>query len=138
MKKITILLSIAAFAFFIFPSCSKSGGDSGGTTNEATLVVETTPTNGANEAPAVGPDFPLKIEVKSAMPASGVKIDITAKKDGSADPAFFTKSQNSTTAQTTFSITNTPATVTCIVTITVTSLSKSSNVWTGSYRYSKK
>jgi hypothetical protein len=138
MKKITILLSIAAFAFFILPSCSKSSGDSGGTTNEATLSVETTPTNGANEAPAVGPNFPLKIEIKSTMPASGVKIEITAKKDGSADPAFFTSSNNSTTAQNTYSITNTPVTVTCIVNITVTSLSKSSNTWTGSYRYSKK
>ena len=137
MKKITILLSIA-IASFILPSCGKSGGDSGGTTNEATLSVETTPATGANEAPAVGPNFPLKVEIKSTMPASGVKIEISAKKDGSADPAFFTSSNNSTTAQNNYSITNTPATVTCVVNITVTSLSKSSNVWTGSYRYSKK
>lgn len=137
MKKITVVLLIAAIALVALPACSK-GGDSGGGGTEANLVVETTPANGSTEAPAVGPDFPLKVEVKSTMPASGVKIDISAKKDGSTDPAFFTKSQNSTTAQTTFSITGTPATVTCIVTVTVTSISKPSNVWTGSYRYSKK
>jgi hypothetical protein len=136
MKKITVVLLIAAIALVSVTACSK-GGDSGGGT-EANLVVETTPANGSTEAPAVGPDFPLKVEVKSTMPASGVKIDISAKKDGSADPAFFTKSQNSTTAQTNFTITGTPATVTCIVTVTVTSISKPSNTWTGSYRYSKK
>ncbi len=137
MKKLTIILSIVAVAFLVAPSCSKSSGGSGDS-NEATLSVETTPSNGANEAPAVGPNFPLKVEIKSTMPASGVKIEISAKKDGSADPAFFTSSNNSTTAQNNYSITNTPSTVTCIVNITVTSLSKSSNVWTGSYRYSKK
>lgn len=138
MKKITVVLLIAAIALVSVTACSKGGDSGGGGTTEANLVVETTPANGSTEAPAVGPDFPLKVEVKSTMPASGVKIDISAKKDGSTDPAFFTKSQNSTTAQTNFTITSTPATVTCIVTITVTSISKPSNVWTGSYRYSKK
>jgi hypothetical protein len=136
MKKIIATLLIVAIALAIIPSCSK-GGDGGGN-NEANLDITITPANGSNEAPAVGPDFPLKVEVKSTMPASGVKIDISAKKDGSADPAFFTKSQNSTTAVNNFSITGTPATVTCVVTVTVTSITKSSNTWTGTYRYSKK
>jgi hypothetical protein len=39
---------------------------------------------------------------------------------------------------TTFTITNTPVGVQCIVEIKVTSLSKSSNQWTGSYHYSRK
>jgi hypothetical protein len=128
-----LLLSLIIFA--ITPACKKSGG---GGSSEATLVVETTPAAGTTEAPAPGPDFPLKIEIKSAMPASGVKIEVSAKKDGSADPAFFTSSKNSTAQQNTYTITGTPSTVVCIVNITVTSLSKPSNIWTGSYRYSKK
>lgn len=138
MKKIIAALLIAATTLIIIPSCSKGGDSGGGGNNEANLQVEITPTNGSTEAPAVGPDFPLKVEVKSTMPASGVKIDISAKKDGSADPAFFTKSSNSSTAQNNFTITGTPATVICVVNVTVTSLSKPSNTWSGSYRYSKK
>jgi hypothetical protein len=135
MKRISFLLILTAVVFTATPSCKKSGG---GGTSEANLVVETTPGNGTTEAPAPGPDFPLKVEIKSAMPPSGVKIDISAKKDGSADPAFFTTSKNTTAPQNNFTITATPATVICVVSITVTSLSKSTNVWTGSYRYSKK
>jgi hypothetical protein len=137
MKKITVVLLIAAIAFVLTPSCGKSsGGDSGN--NETNLAVEITPVNGSTEAPAVGPNFPLKVEVKSTMPPSGVKIEISAKKDGTTDPAFFTSANNATTAQNNYSITNTPATVICVVTVTVTSLSKPTNTWTGSYRYSKK
>ncbi len=135
MKKASLILLLSMIVFSVTPSCKKS--NSGGTA-EATLVVETTPTAGSTEAPAPGPDFPLTVEVKSTMPPSGVKIEVSAKKDGSADPAFFTSSKNSSASQTNFTITGTPATVVCIVNITVTSLSKPSNVWTGSYRYSKK
>jgi hypothetical protein len=136
MKKLSFVLLLLAAVFAITPACKKSGG--GGGTTEANLVVETTPANGSTQAAAPGPNFPLKIEIKSTMPASGVKIEISAKKDGSSDPAFFTSSNNSTAPQNNYSITGTPANVMCIVSITVTSLSKPSNVWTGSYRYSSK
>jgi hypothetical protein len=134
MKRVPFILLLATIIFAVTPACKKSSGGS----TEANLVVEITPAAGTTEAPAPGPDFPLKVEVKSTMPPSGVKIEVSAKKDGSGDPAFFTSTKNSSGAQNNYTITGTPATVICIVSVTVTSLSKPSNVWTGSYRYSKK
>ena len=120
-------------AFFLFTACKKSS-----TVSEAGLVAETTPANNSNNLNILGPDFPLKVEITSAMPPQGVKIEIVAKKEGSADPAFFSSTNNSTAPQNNYTITNTPAGVTCVVNVTVTSLTKSNNVWAGSYRYSKK
>ena len=136
MKKFSFALLTLVIIFAVTPACKKSSG--GGGSSEATLVVETTPANGSNNLNILGPDFPLKVEIKSTMPASGVKIEITATKDGSSDPAFFTSNNNSTAPQNNYTITNTPSAVTCIVNIKVTSISNNSNTWAGSYRYSKK
>jgi hypothetical protein len=133
MKKITFVLLFAVSCFTVFTACKKSNG-----ATEAGVVAETTPANNSNNLNLLGPDFPLKVEITSAMPPQGVKIEITAKKESSADPAFFSSTNNSTAPQNNYTITNTPAGVTCVVTITVTSLTKSNNVWMGTYRYSKK
>lgn len=135
MKKLSFILLMSALVVAL-PACKKS--KDGGGANEVNLSVETTPGNGATEAAAPGPDFPLKVEIKSTMPPSGVKIEVTAKPDGTAT-TFFTNSINTTTpTNNNFTITNTPKTVICVVDIKVTSLSKPTNIWTGSYKYSKK
>ncbi|MEP6748064.1 MAG: hypothetical protein ABJB86_10080 [Bacteroidota bacterium] len=134
MKKIAFALSIIALAIVVLPSCKKNNA----TNTEAGVTAETTPAINSNNLNILGPDFPLKVEITSAMPPGGVKIEVVAKKDGSADPAFFTATNNTTAPQNNYTITNTPSAVTCVVTVTVTSLSKSGNVWTGVYRYSKK
>jgi hypothetical protein len=73
------------------------------------------------------------------MPPSGVKIEVSAKKDdGSGAPAFFSTSTNTSTSVNNFSITSTPSGVQCLVEVKVTSLTKSTNQWSGSYRYSRK
>jgi hypothetical protein len=73
------------------------------------------------------------------MPPSGVKIEITAKKDDGTNPApFFTSTTNSTSGTNNFSITNTPATTNCVVDVKVTSLTKATNTFSGQYRYSRK
>jgi len=133
MKRLSVLLLIAVLALAVTPACKKSGGST-----EATLAVTITPANGSTNLNLLGPDFPLKVEITSTMPPSGVKIDISAQKDGSSDPAFFTSTNNSTAGVTNYTITNTPSSVTCVVTVTVTSISNSGNKWTGTYRYSKK
>jgi len=133
MKKIAFVLAIAAISVFVIPSCKKNKG-----TTEPILTVETTPANKSNNLNILGPDFPLKIEVTSAMPPSGVKIQVAANTEGSSGTPFFTATNNSTAPQNNYTITNTPDAVTCVVTITVSSLSSPSNVWTGTYRYSKK
>ena len=134
MKK-NLLLLIAAGLIAIAPACHKS---SGGGSNEATLTVTTTPANGSTDAPAPGPTFPLAVQITSTMPSSGVKIQVSAKVDGSSNAPFFTTTVTSSSALNNFTITGTPPTVICLVTVTVTSVTSSSNVWNGSYRYSSK
>ncbi len=133
MKKISIVCIIVLTSIIAFTACKKSNDVA-----EAGLVAEITPANNSNNLNVLGPDFPLKVEITSAMPPQGVKIEIVAKKESSADPAFFTSTNNTSAPQNNYSITNTPSGVTCVVTVTVTSLTKSNNVWMGSYRYSKK
>jgi len=133
MKKTSFGLLLLAIVLFISPACKKSSGPT-----ESNLVVVTTPANASNNLNILGPDFPLKIEITSTMPPSGVKITVNASIDGQANSTFFTATNNSTAQVNNYSITNTPSSVTCVVNITVTSISKSSNVWTGAYRYSKK
>ena len=133
MRKTISAIALAVVIIAAVPGCKKSKSD-----NEAFLVVETTPANKSNNLTILGPDFPLKVEITSAMPANGVKIQVTATVDGSNGTPFFTATNNSSAQQNNYTITNTPSGVTCLVTTTVTSLTKSSNTWTGSYRYSKK
>ena len=137
MRRILYLGYLICFSTIIISgSCKKNGG--GGGTNEPTLNVELNPSAGSTQSPAPGPDFPLTITIKSTLPASGVKIDVVVREDVGGSTPFFTPSLNSTTAVNNVSITNSPRNVTILVEVTVTSLSTSSNKWTGSYRYSRK
>lgn len=136
--KLPVKLLLSTCLIFLLGTIACQKGTGGGNANEESLVIQTVPiANGHVEAAAPGPDFPLRVTVTSAMPASGVKIEVTAKPDGGT-VAFFTQSKTSTTATTDFTITGTPTSVTCIVEITVSSVSSSSNKWTGNYKYSRK
>ncbi len=135
MKK-NLLLLIAAGLIALAPACKKGGGGSG--SNEATLAVTTTPADGSTQAPAPGPTFPLAVQITSTMPPSGVTIQVSAKVDGSSAAAFFTSSVTSSSALNNFSITGSPSSLVCLVTVKVTSVTSSTNVWNGSYRYSSK
>ncbi|TBR18376.1 MAG: hypothetical protein EPO57_07160 [Chitinophagaceae bacterium] len=106
---------------------------------EASLQVTLDPAANSVQPPAPQATFPLKVTINSTMPAQGVTIAISSKKDdGSVDPAFFTASQNSTVAVNDFTITGTPVSIICITTVTVTSRTDANNKWTGTYRYSRK
>lgn len=130
-----IFLSICIILLAVV-ACQKGSGS--GNTTEEKLVVETLPlANGHLEAAAPGPDFQLTVTVKSKMPSGGVKIDVTAKPDGGT-VAFFLSSKTTSSATTSFSITGTTSGIVSLVEITVTSVSSSSNKWTGSYKYSRK
>lgn len=127
-------------ATLVSSGCKKSsggGGGGGGGTTEANLVVTTTPGNGSVQAPSLGP-FDLIVNVTSVMPPSGVKIEVTAKREDTGVQHFSQTINSTSTAISNFSITNTPLTVVCVVDIKVTSNSKPTNTWTGSYRYSRK
>ena len=126
---VLLTLTIASF----FTSC----GGSSKTNAEPTLTVTTTPANGSTQAPAVGPTFPLNVTITSAMPAKGVTISIKATPDGSAT-TFFTDTKSTTAKSNDFIVKDQEVGNVNVVSITVTSNSTASNVWTGSYRYSAK
>lgn len=128
MKMLGALLVCSAVA------CGKGGGS----TPEATLAVTTTPAEGSTQAAAPGPTFALNVTITSTMPPKGVTVAITAYVDGQSNLPFFTQSGSTTTASNNYTITSTPAQESCVVSITVTSNTKSSNTWTGTYRYSMK
>jgi hypothetical protein len=140
MRKLFFQLFAASLVVvFITGSCSSKGGGGGGGTTEANLVVTLNPPVGSNQPAAPQTDFPLTVSITSTMPPQGVTIDVSVKKDdGSGAAPFFTESRSSTIANNNFTITGTPVGVVCLTTVTVTSKSKPSNTWTGSYRYSRK
>ena len=128
-------LAIISFLFslFLVTGCKKSSSSS-----EANLAVQTNPASGSFLLPSIEP-FNLTVTITSAMPSGGVKIEVSAKKDdGSGSAPFYSTSMNTTNSVSNFTITNTPVGVQILVEIKVTSLSKSSNQWMGSYHYSRK
>jgi hypothetical protein len=135
MKLYSAVLPVL-FLGLVMAACSKGGGGTP-VPDEANLAVTTDPPAGTTQLPSLGP-YNLKVTITSAMPPNGVKIDVTAKKDDGTNTVFFTSSVNKTTAVNDFSITGTPAATLCLVEIKVTSLTKPSNQWTGSYRYASK
>lgn len=125
---------------FIFGMACSKGNGGGGTPPpaEQNLVVTTNPPNGSVQLPSLGP-YNLVVTINSTMPAAGVKIEVSAKKDdGSNPPAFYSNTINTSSTSSNFNITNTPVASQCLVTVKVTSLSTATNTWTGSYRYSSK
>jgi hypothetical protein len=137
MKPVPMLVALMMLSYCMLYSCSKSSGGGTPPPAEANLVVTTDPANGSLQSPALGP-YNLKVSITSALPANGVKIEITAKKDDGSNTIFFTTSADKTTPINDFTITGTPVATQCLVEIKVTSLTKASNMWSGSYRYSSK
>lgn len=140
MKKVLLQLFIVPAIIFSVFSCSSKGGGGGGGgggTSEANLAVTLNPPVGSTQPAAPQTDFPLTVSITSTMPAQGVTIDVKAAPDGSATN-FFTESRSTTIANNSFTITGTPTGVVCVTTVTVTSKSKPTNTWTGSYRYTRK
>jgi hypothetical protein len=136
MRTVLLFIGFAVMSLVTASSCG-GGSDDPPPPNEANLAVTTDPANSTVQPPALGP-YNLKVSITSTMPPNGVKIDITAKRDDGTNTVFFSTSVNRTTAVNDFTITGTPAATQCLVETKVTSLTKSSNTWSGSYRYSSK
>ena len=132
MKKLLSLTLCVIFIIGVMPYCKKKK-----TCSETPMQVTTTPAIGSTEAPAPGPDFPLRVTISANMPAAGVTISVKARPDAGGN-FFFTESRSSTSANNDFTIKNTPVTTVGLVEITVTSNGCSSNAFTGTYRYSRK
>jgi hypothetical protein len=127
-----LLLITWIFAALLTGSCKKNNA------GEVTLDVETNPVAmGQLEAPAPGPDFPLTVRIKSAVPPKGITITVNARVEGGSAP-YFNTTVNTTSSESNISITGTTRGVVNIVNISVSSNSDAANIWTGSYKYSMK
>lgn len=139
MRFACLRFSLALMVLMGLAACSKGGGnDPDPEPEEANLVVSTNPANGAVLPPALGP-YSVTVNVSSVMPPNGVRIEVRARKDdGSGSPAFFSATPTSSAASNTINLTSVPANTLCLVEIKVTSLTKATNTWSGSYRFSSK
>lgn len=135
MKKWLLQIVIVPTIICGIHSCSDKGSSGGG--DEANLAVTLNPPANSTQPAIPQIDFPLTVSITSTMPSQGVTIDVKAAPDGST-ANFFTNSQTTSSPTTNITITGTPTGVVCVTTVTVTSKSKPTNTWTGSYRYSRK
>jgi hypothetical protein len=139
MKKVLLVLfAFAGIAMATLPACGGGGKDPQPPAEENLAITANPALNGQQEAPGLGPNFPLSVTITSKMPPQGVKVDVVAKEDGSSTTNFYTDTKTTSSTVSNFVITNTPQTTTCRVTVTVTSVSKPANKATGFYLYSKK
>lgn len=136
MKKV-ILFGLSLFLVLaVTQSCKKKKDGGNDRCGEQEIKVATIPANGTVDPPAPGKDFPLIVNIET-MPPSGASITVTAKQDGNST-AYFTETRDNPTTSNSFSVTNTPVGVTCVVEVVVTSKTCNTNQWKGSYRYSAK
>ncbi|MFY7652202.1 MAG: hypothetical protein ACOVQE_05845 [Chitinophagaceae bacterium] len=136
----TFLLLIVTVSF----SCKKSSGS--GTTNppvetEENLAVTLNPAVGSTLAPQpLLTGLALTVTVASKMPSKGVQVDVQAAPEAGGS-SFFTNSVTNSNAANNFTIGAgglIPTGVVSVATVTVTSVSKPANKWTGSFRFSAK
>ncbi|WP_276479636.1 hypothetical protein [Paraflavitalea pollutisoli] len=138
MKKIVVFGLLALSIIAITPACGGKGKDDPKPCSETAMIVSTDPANGSTQAPGIGPNFTLTVNITANLPSAGVEIKVTAAPEAGG-AAFYTQTLSDVkTNVSTFTITNTPATTASKVDITVTSKGCNTNKWTGSYRYSKK
>src|SRR5690606_40858410 len=108
MMRLALSRFLTITLIILLVSCSKKGGGSNPPPpepQEANLVLTTDPANNAVVPPALGP-YSVKVNITSAMPPNGVKIEVRARKDdGSGAPSFFTYTNNSNSANNTVAIT---------------------------------
>lgn len=127
-----------------FSSCGKDGGNTPTpptpTPADVDLVVTTTPTVSSNQPPAaLGSGLPVTVVISSTMPSGGVKIDVTAKLETASTNFFTGGTPKSTTASNSVTVTGIPTGgASCVCTITITSLSKATNTWSGTFRFANK
>jgi len=137
MKKVILFGLSLLLVLAVTESCKKKKDDNNNNRcGEQEIKVATIPANNTVDPPAPGKDFPLIVNIET-MPPSGASITVTAKQDGNST-AYFTETRDNTTASNSFTVTNTPPGVTCVVEVVVTSKTCNTNQWKGSYRYSAK
>lgn len=135
MKKIILGLAVL-FVLTVTESCKKKKDGNEGGCGEQAIKASTIPAVGTVDPPAPGPNFPLVVNIET-MPSAGATIIVNAKVE-SGGTQFFTETRDNALTSNSFTISNTPAQTSCLVTVTVTSKTCNTNTWSGTYRYSSK
>lgn len=141
MKKM-LAAALIVFVSLTITQCSDKGGDGPAPPDpcsETALAVTTTPPAGGTvTAPQVGADFPITINITAGFPAAGATINVIAKNEAN-NTEFFNQTPATVTAGVNnITVTGTPAGVSAVVQVTVTSKNCATNKWTGTIRYSRK
>lgn len=136
MKKLIIPI-VAAAMLLGFTECGKGGGGGGGC-NETAMTVASIPAANSTEPASPGPDFPVQVNITANKPTGGVNIEVKAREESKTTFFYNSGVVNSNSNTNNFTITGTPATVVCVVEITITSKTCATNKVSLTYKYSKK
>ena len=90
--------------------------------------------NAGNNVLNPGPSLNFNVTLTSAMPAAGIKVEVSTKEEASGNTVGTNSSVNSTSATVNVGVSGLPRQLWCIVTIKVTSVSTASNSATQTFR----
>ena len=139
MKKITIIIGFCLFFLCCFTDCSKknSSGGGGRTVTEENLLIGIDPDPGITVVASIGASYDFKTLIKSKMPVAGVKIDLVCTKDAD-NSAVSSQTLNSLSTPVSLSVGNLQPGVLCTVKVTITSVSKPSNIASLNFKVARK
>lgn len=140
MKKL-LAAALLAFVSLTFIQCSDKGGDGPAPPDpcsETKLAVTTIPAINTTAPAQVDATFPVTINITAGFPAAGATINVIAKNDANGTQFFEANPTNVTAGVNNVTITGTPAGITALVQVTVTSKNCATNKWTGTFRYIRK
>ena len=90
--------------------------------------------NAGNNVPNPGSSLNFAVTLTSAMPAAGIKVEVSTKEEASGNTVGTNSSVTSTSATVNVGVSALPRQLWCIVTIKVTSASTASNSATQTFR----
>ncbi len=99
---------------------------------EENLVIALDPDPGSTTVKSLGASYDFKVIIQSKMPAQGVSVNVSYKKD-SDNSVIFSQTLESTTTPVSVTVNNITADV-GTVTVTVTSKSKPANTATRTFK----
>lgn len=134
LKNLLLIFLFAAVSI----GCKKgSSGGGGGTVTEDPLSIAIDPDPGNSIAISLGTNYSFNILIQSKMPAQGVSVDISCKKEID-NSVVFSATLQSTTSTVPVIISNLPFNEVTIVTINVKSKSTPTNTASKTFRLAKK
>lgn len=147
LKQLSFRLFVfSLFVIIVSAACSKGGGTGGGgvtptptpTPTEEDIVFTYDIDPGANIYAALGATQDVKITVTSKMPGSGVTTDIVVKKDSDGSTVSSSTLAASSSVPITGTISNLATNVVCTATITLKSVTKTTNTATKTFKIARK